>query len=66
MPIPPSKRTGAEAVIAVMIERLQLSRDDIMAFLEVGKALDLADRVEVDPPTRCEREKRHRELAGGQ
>lgn len=43
MPTPPSKRTGAEKVIAAMIQRLQVSREDIMAFLDYGRGLDLPE-----------------------
>ena len=49
MPIPPPKRTGAEAVIQAMIQRLQVTRPDIMAFLDYGRMLDLADPPA--PPT---------------
>ena len=48
--IPPPKREGAERVIAALIQRIQVTREDLMAFLEVGKHLDLSTMPDAPPP----------------
>jgi hypothetical protein len=50
MPIPPPTREGAERVIAAMIQRLQVTRADIMLFLDYGRFLDLSESTEPAPP----------------
>ncbi len=58
MPIPPPKRENANKVISAMMQRLQVSREDIMAFLEVGKYVDLAEPPEPPKPPKDGRGRR--------
>lgn len=58
MPIPPPKLEGAERVMAAMIQRLQVTREDIVAFLEVGKDLDLQEPPPPPPPPPVPRTRR--------